>query len=110
MRVSWLIATAATSCLASGLESLQARQEVQSSHGGWTRCKCYPGDPCWPSNAEWAALNRTVSGRLVRAIPPGAVCYDSFEGIPTKDPAKCAQVASQWANASWTCVFCISYV
>ncbi|KAK3356456.1 FAD binding domain-containing protein [Lasiosphaeria hispida] len=66
------------------------------------KCKCYPGDSCWPSTAGWAALNRTVGGRLIRATPPGAVCYDSFEGVPTKNAIKCAEVALQWTNASWT--------
>ncbi len=68
-------------------------------------CRCYPGDSCWPSNNDWTSLNRTVGGRLVRAIPPGAVCYDTFEGIPTKNPTKCAEVASQWTNSSWAYVF-----
>lgn len=67
-----------------------------------SKCKCYPGEPCWPSTADWGNLNQTVGGRLVKATPPGAVCYDSFEGVPTRDPAKCAEVASQWTNASWT--------
>ncbi len=25
---------------------------------------CQPGQPCWPSLSEWAAFNKTVSGRL----------------------------------------------
>ncbi|KAK4159965.1 6-hydroxy-D-nicotine oxidase [Cladorrhinum sp. PSN259] len=98
---AWLITAIAASGLA--FQPLVGRQlELAGGQGPGTRCKCYPGDRCWPSNNEWAALNRTVGGRLVSAIPPGAVCYDSFEGIPTRDPAKCAQVASQWTNASWT--------
>ncbi|GAB1319633.1 hypothetical protein MFIFM68171_09843 [Madurella fahalii] len=97
------IAAAAGGGLASQSQPLQGRQEVDQSGYGWPRgCKCYPGDSCWPTGGEWAALNRTVGGRLVRAIPPGAACYDSFEGIPTRDPAKCAEVASQWSNATWT--------
>lgn len=102
----WLaVAAAGVSGLASQLQPLQGRHDVDQSGYHWPRgCKCYPGDPCWPTGGEWAALNRTVGGRLVRAIPPGAACYDSFEGIPTRDPAKCAEVSSQWSNATWTCV------
>ncbi|KAK4224033.1 6-hydroxy-D-nicotine oxidase [Podospora fimiseda] len=103
---TWLIAALITSGLA--LHPLGGRQVEGKGkgkgHGGGDgiTCKCYPGDTCWPSNNEWAALNITVGGRLVRAIPPGAVCYDTFEGIPTRDDAKCAQVSSQWTNATWT--------
>ncbi|KAK6829556.1 FAD binding domain protein [Apiospora arundinis] len=35
-------------------------------------CKCFPGDPCWPSESEWAAFNRTVGGRLVATVPLAA--------------------------------------
>ncbi|KAK0617535.1 isoamyl alcohol oxidase, partial [Immersiella caudata] len=69
--------------------------------GSSSQCKCSPVDPCWPSNQKWSSLNQTVGGRLQRVIPPGAVCYDSFNGIPTADPAKCAAVASQWTNSTW---------
>lgn len=58
-------------------------------------CKCYPGESCWPSASEWSALNQTVGGRLVRVFPPGAVCYPSFNGILTANPARCAEVAKQ---------------
>lgn len=89
--IAWL-AVAAVGVL--GFQELETRQ-------GNSQCKCYPGDKCWPSTSDWNKLNTTVGGRLVRAIPPGAACYDSFEGIPTRDPAKCAEVAQQWSNASW---------
>lgn len=102
MKIGWLVIAAAASGLA--FQPLQEREEVGAGARPPASCKCYPGDSCWPSGGDWAALNRTVGGRLVRAAPPGAVCYDSFEGIPTKNPAKCAEVASQWTNASWTCV------
>ncbi|KAK3381106.1 FAD binding domain-containing protein [Podospora didyma] len=96
---SWLVVAAAARSVAHQHWLLEGREAQDRAPA---RCKCYPGDSCWPSNNEWASLNRTVGGRLVRAIPPGAVCYDSFEGTPTKDATQCAVVASQWTNASWT--------
>jgi len=87
---------------ASSHQPLALVERRASPPGALARCKCYPGEACWPSTADWGNLNRTVGGRLVKAAPPGAVCYDSFEGVPTRDPAKCAEVASQWSNASWT--------
>jgi hypothetical protein len=91
--VSWL----ALAAVAHALQPL-ARSPAPRA----TTCKCYPGDSCWPTDAQWSALNQTVGGRLVKAIPPGAVCYESFQGTPTEDAAKCAAVAAQWTNSSWT--------
>ena len=36
----------------------------------WVR----PGEPGWPSPAEWAALGQSVGGRLVQVQPAFAVC------------------------------------
>jgi len=65
------------------------------------QCKCHPGDACWPTPSQWSSLNQTVSGRLVLAIPPGAACYLSFNGLPTFDAAKCAETAANWFNPNW---------
>ncbi|CRK42318.1 FAD-linked oxidoreductase ZEB1 like protein [Verticillium longisporum] len=54
-------------------------------------CKCFPGDACWPSTAQWNALNTTVSGRLIATTPLGSPCHD-----PTYDAAKCADLQSKW--------------
>jgi hypothetical protein len=50
-----------------------------------TTCKCYPGEACWPSDADWAALNSSISGRLISTVPLGAPCHD-----PTYNAAACA--------------------
>lgn len=39
-------------------------------------CRCFPADPCWPSDFTWQALNRSVHGRLVATLPLGAPCHD----------------------------------
>ncbi|KAK6860497.1 hypothetical protein PG995_004133 [Apiospora arundinis] len=57
-------------------------------------CKCFPGDPCWPSKSEWAAFNRTVGGRLVATVPLAAPCHHS--PLAPYDPAACAAVRSTW--------------
>lgn len=70
------------------------------------RCKCYPGDRCWPSAAKWRALNATVGGRLHVHIPPGAPCYNTFDGplgtVNTYDAAACAEATQNWESESWT--------
>ncbi|KAK8099640.1 FAD binding domain-containing protein [Apiospora kogelbergensis] len=57
-------------------------------------CKCFPGDPCWPSEADWASFNRTVGGRLVATVPLAAPCHDSAFG-PYNESA-CAALRSTW--------------
>ncbi|KXJ94189.1 hypothetical protein Micbo1qcDRAFT_187915 [Microdochium bolleyi] len=61
-------------------------------------CKAYPGDRSWPSDAAWAALNGTSGGRLIRPVPPGAVCHRPAGGGGGTGPgaAQCAAVAAQW--------------
>ncbi|KAK4183273.1 hypothetical protein QBC35DRAFT_526198 [Podospora australis] len=39
------------------------------------RCKVNPQDPDWPTDAEWAQLNTTIHGRLLKPTPAPAVCY-----------------------------------
>jgi hypothetical protein len=35
----------------------------------WPRCRNQPGDPGYPTNAEWSALNDTIGGRLINVVP-----------------------------------------
>ncbi|CAD6904284.1 unnamed protein product [Tilletia controversa] len=36
---------------------------------------CKPSQPCWPSAADFATLNKTVGGRLVAVKPMSIPCY-----------------------------------
>ncbi|KAF2029844.1 FAD-binding domain-containing protein, partial [Setomelanomma holmii] len=57
-----------------------------------------PNSQCWPSEAEWASLNKTLGGALIRGVAPGSVCYPDQ---PNYNPDACAFVASQWFNSTW---------
>ncbi|KAF1962711.1 FAD binding domain-containing protein [Byssothecium circinans] len=61
-------------------------------------CKCTPNDACWPLNADWTALNTTLSGALIKGVPPGSVCYADQ---PNYNPDTCAFVRSRWFNSTW---------
>lgn len=69
-------------------------------------CKCYVGEPCWPSSSDWNKLNTTVAGNLIVNIPPGAACHNTFQGplgtIDTYSAAGCADVNANWGNETWT--------
>lgn len=54
-------------------------------------CRCTPGEKCWPSPAEWAALNSSVDGKLVATVPLGSPCHD-----PTYSAAVCKTLQENW--------------
>lgn len=39
------------------------------------KCKIQPEDEGWPSEEQWARLNETVGGNLLKPTPVGAACY-----------------------------------
>ncbi|EYB23020.1 hypothetical protein FG05_13840 [Fusarium graminearum] len=66
-----------------------------SSAAAKESCKCFPGDSCWPSDAEWSRLNSTVGGRLVATVPLGSPCHD-----PTYNAEECKNLQSEWHYSS----------
>ncbi len=61
-------------------------------------CKAIPGTSFWPSSNTWAQLNHTLSGRLLKPSPPGAVCH------PTQakyNVAACPAVQAGWLTTAW---------
>lgn len=68
------------------LSSAAALGSCQSS-----TCKCYPGDECWPSEADWNSLNSSVNGQLIKTIPLGQPCHD-----PYYNATECTYLQSQW--------------
>ncbi|KAJ5425253.1 hypothetical protein N7465_000323, partial [Penicillium sp. CMV-2018d] len=61
-------------------------------------CKCTPKDSCWPLASEWASLNATLSGCLIKTVPLGSVCYPSQ---PNYDPVACEDVIKNWTTSSF---------
>ena len=47
---------------------------------------------------EWAALNHSLSGRLLKPSPPGAVCHPNQ---PTFNIAACPAVEAGWLTTAW---------
>ncbi|OCK98398.1 FAD binding domain-containing protein [Cenococcum geophilum 1.58] len=57
-----------------------------------------PQSSCWPSATEWSTFNNTISGRLVRGVPPASVCYPTE---PNYNETDCNYVRSQWFNSTF---------
>ena len=71
---------------------------VPDHHERVFRCKPKYGSPDWPPAAAWQQLNVSVSGRLVAATPPGAVCHPSMAEY---NNASCSFVNDQWTNTTF---------
>ena len=75
---------------------------LRKDGGSSYACKCYPGDYCWPNAAQWQKLNTTVGGNLHVNTPPGAPCYNKFNGplgdVNTYDATECDKVTAGWYN------------
>lgn len=59
-----------------------------------THCRCFPGDACWPTSAEWSSLNSTVGGRLIATIPIAAICHQS--NLAHYDASACQALRDVW--------------
>ncbi|OIW25365.1 FAD-binding domain-containing protein [Coniochaeta ligniaria NRRL 30616] len=51
-------------------------------------CRAYPGSPDWPVDDDWARLNSSLDGALLKPTPPGAVCYPG----PNYNFARCVSL------------------
>ncbi|GAD93892.1 conserved hypothetical protein [Paecilomyces variotii No. 5] len=56
------------------------------------KCKCSPGDNCWPSALKWKALNSTVRGRLIANEPLAMPCY-------TGDMERCQEISAGYLDS-----------
>jgi FAD/FMN-containing dehydrogenase len=72
-----LLKLAATSSLLSVGLPPPSFADPASTHTGPTKRRVRPGDPDWPSPAEWNRLKEAVGGRLINVESPLAGCAGS---------------------------------
>jgi FAD/FMN-containing dehydrogenase len=94
-RREFLKATAVIPVLPVGCSSLRGTSRKRPSAGPPAR-RVRPGDPGWPSAAQWEALRRDVGGRLVDVKSPLAECRAA------PDPAACDEVLRRLKNPYYT--------
>lgn len=73
------------------LQTVQAGLTPQYGSQPLSHCRYLPGDAEWPSSRDWANLNLTIEGRLIKTVPLGAPCHD-----PKFDGAVCARYQASW--------------
>lgn len=86
-----LVAAAGLLALAASAAAVPMFNSSSSSN---STCRCVPGDACWPSTADWSALNHTVGGRLIATVPLASVCHDTQWGPYDKE--KCDFLQQNW--------------
>ncbi|KAF5965348.1 isoamyl alcohol oxidase [Fusarium bulbicola] len=62
------------------------------------RCKLSPFDATWPVDAEWAALNSSISGSLIKTRPAASSCYKTN---PFDAPLNCNIVEANWTQSTF---------
>jgi hypothetical protein len=67
---------------------------LNASDGKGSVCRCFPGDPCWPSESEWITFNETINGKLIATIPIASPCHDN--AFTPFNAAQCAELQSTW--------------
>lgn len=72
------------------LAPLPVRSQVASR----SVCRCFPGEKCWPTSAEWDLFNKTINGRLVATVPIGSTCHD--DSFAPYDAEHCRQLQNEW--------------
>ncbi|KAK1140587.1 hypothetical protein N8T08_010224 [Aspergillus melleus] len=78
------------------LTSALAAKQAPVGFDAPRQCRCRPHEPCWPSPAEWQALNTSLHGNVVDVRPIGHVCHGD-----TYDPVACGQVVKLSSNGTW---------
>ncbi|KAH7075749.1 hypothetical protein BKA63DRAFT_543102 [Paraphoma chrysanthemicola] len=67
-------------------------------HNVTQTCKTTPLDSLWPSPREWASLNTTINGALIRSVPAALACWSNN----TFDSTISCEVANdKWTNGTW---------
>lgn len=61
-------------------------------------CKALPNKKGWPALSDWAALNTTLRGLLLKPDPPAAPCHKDH---PAYNKKKCKVIKANWSNSVW---------
>ncbi|KAL7913105.1 hypothetical protein GGI35DRAFT_442025 [Trichoderma velutinum] len=61
-----------------------------------TSFTCQPGQPCWPTIAQWQAFNQTIAGRLKITTMLASPCFPSS---PNFSNTECAVILQNYTSA-----------
>ncbi|CUS10783.1 unnamed protein product, partial [Tuber aestivum] len=91
MRTSFVSALLGVFALSGAAQASDEYPEATGAIASQYNCRCFPGDPCWPSIQKWGELNTTVSGKLIATVPLGTPCH-----APDYDASRCQYIKENW--------------
>ncbi|KAK3192612.1 FAD-linked oxidoreductase hmp9 [Lecanicillium sp. MT-2017a] len=62
--------------------------------GAKHKCRCVPGEDCWPSESEWSAFDSSLGGKLIKSEPIARSCYPGED----EDREQCEYVNKMWSD------------
>ncbi|KAM5349446.1 hypothetical protein ACJ41O_005951 [Fusarium nematophilum] len=91
-----MLFNALLACIAAAVTGIWAQELFDRSGIGnsLARCRCIPGQSCWPSEHEWKTFDHLLGGRLIKNKPVAQSCYPG----PAEDLDECAYVNEMWSD------------
>jgi hypothetical protein len=77
--------------------SLPQQLAARQSNDSFPKCKTYPGDAEWPSEATWRLFNVLLGDRLIKTVPEASLCYPEWGQYSA---AACQALTAQWNNST----------
>ena len=77
--------------------TLPQHLEVRQSNASRPKCKTYPGDADWPSEASWRLFDVLLGKRLIKTVPEAARCHPEW-GQYSADV--CQSLTAGWNNST----------
>lgn len=76
-----------------------SQQAEEKSHrkGVGVKCKTYPNDREWPSDATWRLFNALLGDRLIKSVPEAAICYPEWGNYSASG---CQSLTGSWNNST----------
>jgi hypothetical protein len=88
MRRRDVLAGLAATSLFAGIRGVGAAPTPSACASACPASRVRPGDPGWPSAAQWSELHRQTGGRLIDGRLPFKVCQDEPDGATCRDVFK----------------------
>lgn len=70
---------------------------TRQSNASVPKCKTYPGDPEWPSEAAWRLFDVLLGRRLIKTVPEASLCYPEWGQYSA---AACESLTASWNNST----------
>ncbi|KAL5090402.1 hypothetical protein Trisim1_004303 [Trichoderma cf. simile WF8] len=71
---------------------------IGAQNAATTKFTCQPGQPCWPTIAQWQDFNQTIAGRLKITTMLASPCFPSS---PNFNDTECADIRQNYTSSQF---------